>query len=261
MACNPVLRRQIGGMSEKTAKPAGSGMIDPRTGRAVNVSGSADIAAFLKTAAAVGKPRVAGERGRLIFALDATASREPTWAMAQEIQGEMFTAAASVGTLDIQLVFFRGVGECRASGWIGEAARLKELMRKVGCLGGQTQIGRVLDHAAEEAADKRIHALVYVGDAMEESLDLLCGKAGRLAFANIPVFLFQEGHDPVAATAFAEIARITRGAHVRFDPGAAAQLAELLRAVAIFASGGRLALADASARGARGAQLLLGRMT
>lgn len=261
MACNPVLRRQIGGMSDKTSRPAGSGMIDPRTGRAVNVSGAADISAFLKTAAAVGPPKVAGERGRLIFALDATASREPTWAMAQEIQGEMFTAAAGVGTLDIQLVFFRGVGECRASGWIADSARLKELMRKVGCLGGQTQIGRVLDHAVEEAADKRIHALVYVGDAMEESLDMLCGKAGKLAFANIPVFLFQEGGDPAAATAFAEIARITRGAHVRFDPGAAAHLAELLRAVAIFASGGRLALADASARGSRGAQLLLGRMT
>lgn len=246
-------------MSDKN-RPSAPGALDPRTGGAVNVSGAADISAFLKRAAAV-PPKVAGERGRLIFALDATASREPTWAMAQEIQGEMFTAAAGVGTLDIQLVFFRGPGECRASGWIADSARLKELMRKVGCIGGQTQIGRVLDHAVEEAADKRVHAVVYVGDAMEESLDILCGKAGRLAFANIPVFLFQEGDDPAASAGFAEIARITRGAHVRFDPGAATQLAELLRAVAIFASGGRLALTDASTRGSQGARLLLGRMT
>jgi hypothetical protein len=225
----------------------------------VATSGAADISAFLKTAAAVGPPKVPGERGRLVFALDATASREPTWGMAQEITGQMFTEAAKVGTLDIQLVFFRGMGECRSSGWIADAPRLKELMRKVACLGGQTQIGRVLAHAAEEVVERRVHALVYVGDAMEESLDDLCAKAGRLAMAKVPVFLFLEGGDPNAEHAYREIARITRGAFARFDPGAAAQLAELLRAVAVFASGGRLALTDA-AKGSRGAQLLLGQM-
>jgi hypothetical protein len=241
-----------------TGQPAGA--VAPATGAGVPTSGAAGIAAFLKTAAAVGPPKVPGERGRLVFALDATASREPTWSMAQEIQGQMFTEAAKVGSLDIQLVFFRGVAECRASGWVTEAGKLKDLMGKVGCMAGQTQIGRVLTHAIEEASDKRIHAVVYVGDAMEESLDDLCGKAGRLALAKVPVFLFQEGGDPVAEQAYREIARLTRGAYARFDPGAAAQLAELLRAVAVFASGGRIALTDASARGSRGAQLLLGQM-
>lgn len=226
----------------------------------VAAPGAADVAAFLKTAATVGRPKVAGERGRLIFALDATMSRQPTWDMACAIQGQMFTEAAKVGSLDIQLVFFRGVGECRASGWVAEARQLAGLMQKIQCVGGQTQIGRVLSHGAEEASDKRIHALVYVGDAMEESFDDLCAKAGRLALANVPVFLFQEGGDPVAEQAYREIARITRGAYARFDPGAAAELAELLRAVAVFASGGRAALTDASARGGRGARLLLGQM-
>lgn len=235
---------------------------DPGKARSGDVAapGSADVAAFLKTAAAVGRPKVAGERGRLIFALDATMSRQPTWDMACAIQGQMFTEAAKVGSLDIQLVFFRGVGECRASGWVAEARQLAGLMQKIQCVGGQTQIGRVLSHGAEEASDKRIHALVYVGDAMEESFDDLCAKAGRLALANVPVFLFQEGGDPVAEQAYREIARITRGAYARFDPGAAAELAELLRAVAVFASGGRAALTDASARGGRGARLLLGQM-
>ena len=221
---------------------------------------SADISAFLKKAAAVGPPKVAGERGRLVFAMDATMSRQPTWDMAQEIQGQMFSEAAKVGTLDVQLVFFRGVNECRASGWVNEPATLAGLMRKISCVGGQTQIGRVLHHAAEEATGRRIHALVYVGDAMEEAMDDLCAKAGRLALANVPVFLFQEGGDPLAEQAYREVARITRGAYARFEPGAAAQLAELLKAVAIFASGGRAALTDASGRGAKGAQLLLGQM-
>jgi hypothetical protein len=246
-------------MSEKN--PLAHGAQPPAQARTggVSTSGAADISAFLKTAAAVGPPKVPGERGRLVFALDATASREPTWGMAQEITGQMFTEAAKVGTLDIQLVFFRGIGECRSSGWIAEGSRLKDLMRKVSCMGGQTQIGRVLAHAAEEAAERRVHALVYVGDAMEESLGDLCAKAGRLAMAKVPVFLFLEGGDPNAEHAYREIARITRGAFARFDPGAAAQLAELLKAVAVFASGGRLALTDA-AKGSRGAQLLLGQM-
>jgi hypothetical protein len=246
-------------MSEKN--PLAHGAQPPAQARpgGVSTSGAADISAFLKTAAAVGPPKVPGERGRLVFALDATASREPAWGMAQEITGQMFTEAAKVGTLDIQLVFFRGIGECRSSSWIADAPRLNELMRKVSCIGGQTQIGRVLAHAVEEAGERRVHALVYVGDAMEESLDDLCAKAGRLAMAKVPVFLFLEGGDPGAEHAYREIARITRGAFARFDPGAAAQLAELLRAVAVFASGGRLALTDA-AKGSRGAQLLLGQM-
>lgn len=243
-------------MTDKTNQ---TGPVATRSGGAV-ASGSADIAAFLKTAAAVGPPKAPGERGRLVFAMDATASREPTWALAQEITGQMFTEAGKVGTLDIQLVFFRGVGECRSTGWIAEAQRLKELMRKVACQGGQTQIGRVLSHAADEAGERRIHALVYIGDAMEESLDDLCAKAGRLALAKVPVFLFLEGGDPVAEQAYREIARITRGAFARFQPGAAGELAELLKAVAVFASGGRLALTDA-AKGSRGAQLLLGQMS
>jgi len=62
--------------------------------------------------------------------------------------------------------------------------------------------------------------------------------------------MFQEGHDRKVEQTFQDIARLTRGAYCRFDPGAARQLAELLRAVAVFAAGGMPALAarhDASA--------------
>jgi hypothetical protein len=53
------------------------------------------------------------------------------------------------------------------------------------------------------------------------------------------VFLFQEGSDPAASSAFAEIARLSNGAHCRFSPGSAHELAELLRAVAVYAAAGR----------------------
>lgn len=224
-------------------------------------SSAAEVAAFLKAAAKVAPPKAAGARGRLVFAMDATMSRQPTWDMAQRIQSEMFEEAGKIGTLDIQLVYFRGQSECRSSGFVSDAGKLGSLMRRIGCEGGHTQIVRVLDHAAAEASDDKIHALVFVGDAMEEGIDDIAAGAGRLALKGVPAFVFQEGNDPNAERGFREIARITRGAYARFDPGSARQLAELLKAVAVFASGGRAALADLSRKGDKGAVALIGQMS
>src|SRR5262245_9729423 len=76
--------------------------------------------------------------GRLIFALDATASREPTWDRAAMLQSEMFDAVAGIGRLDVQLVYFRGIDECRASRWLTSAAALHGLMQRVRCAAGET---------------------------------------------------------------------------------------------------------------------------
>ena len=200
-----------------------------------------------------------GGRGRLIFALDATASREPSWDRACRIQGEMFEATAALGGLDVKLVYYRGFNECRATGWISDSAQLAKLMGRIDCQGGNTQIGKVLSEARREAVASGVRAMVFVGDAMEEAIDELCAKAGELGLLKVPVFMFQEGHDAVAEQAFREIARLTGGAWCRFDPGAAAQLRELLRAAAAYAAGGREALLRLSQTGS-GAAKLLGQM-
>jgi len=208
-----------------------------------------DIAAFVAKARAM-SPHAPGAKGRLIFALDATMSRQPTWDMACTLQGDMFREAASLGSLDIRLVYYRGFNECRASAWISDSARLASLMSKIDCRGGNTQIGKVLTEARREATVSGVRAVVFVGDAMEESVDELCAKAGELGMLKVPVFMFQEGHDAMAEQAFREIARLTRGAYCRFDPGDARQLAELLRAVAVYAVGGVSALAHRRDAGA-----------
>ena len=177
-----------------------------------------------------------------MFALDATMSRQPTWDMACALQADMFREAAAIGSLDIRLVYYRGLNECRATGWISDSAQLAKLMSKIDCQGGNTQIGKVLSEARREAVASGVRAVVFVGDAMEEAVDDLCAKAGELGLLKVPVFMFQEGHDAVAEQAFREIARLTGGAWCRFDPGAAAQLRELLRAAAAYAAGGREAL-------------------
>ncbi|MBC7281336.1 VWA domain-containing protein [Hoeflea sp.] len=228
-----------------------SGTAVPAAAAAPASSGS-EIAAFLNAAKSLA-PGAAGS-GRLAFALDATMSRQPTWDSACKLQAEMFDAVGKTAQLSVQLVYFRGLGECRASRWVTDTTQLANLMTRIACRGGQTQIGRVLRHVADEAKLRPVSALVYIGDAMEEDIDKLAVMAGELALRKVPCFMFHEGHDPAAARGFREIARVTGGAYVRFDQNAAAELAALLRAVATYATGGRPALEKA---GGAAATLLL----
>jgi hypothetical protein len=188
-------------------------------------------------------------------------SRQPTWDLACTLQAEMFQEAAAIGGLDIQLVYYRGISECRSSKWVSDPTRLAGLMEKIDCRGGHTQIGRVLEHVRKEAKQQKVDTFVFVGDAMEESIDDLCAKAGELGLLGVPAFMFQEGSDPIAERAFREIARLTKGAWCPFDAGASAQLRELLRAAAAYAAGGHRALSDLSKRtDGSGAVKLLGQM-
>jgi hypothetical protein len=184
-------------------------------------------------------------------------SRQPTWDTACRLQAEMFREAAAIGGLDVQLIYYRGFNECRASPWVSQAGRLADLMTRIDCRGGHTQIRKVLAHARRETAKAKVQALVFVGDAMEEAVDDLAASAGELGMLGVPALMFHEGSDAVAEQAFREIARLTRGAYCRFDTGAADVLAELLRAAAVYAAGGVKALTDLSKRRHAGATLLL----
>jgi hypothetical protein len=214
----------------------------------------AEIDTFLSR---VGALDPAVQRGRLIFALDATMSRQPTWDQACRLQADMFREAAAVGGLAIQLVYYRGLAECRASPWTTQPQQLGAMMSRIDCRGGHTQIGKVLTHARRENDSAKVAALVFVGDAMEEALDDLCAGAGELGLRSVTAFMFQEGYDPVCEQAFREIARLTRGAYCRFAPGAAHELAELLRAAAAYAAGGVQALAALKGRQSAGVARLI----
>ena len=231
-----------------------------RSGDPADASSRGEIGAFLAQVRNLAPNTDPGKRGRLIFALDATMSRQPTWDTACRLQADMFREAASIGGLDIQLAYYRGLAECRVSGWVGQADRLAQLMSAIDCRGGRTQVGKIIAHAGRETRRTKVQTLVFVGDAMEESLDDLCHAAGELGLLSVPAFMFQEGGDPVAEQAFREIARLTRGAYCRFDPGAAHELAALLRAAAAYAAGGMSALADLSARRDVGAIKLIQQM-
>ncbi|WP_421694935.1 VWA domain-containing protein [Aestuariivirga sp.] len=224
-------------------------------------AGEGDVEAFLERVRQMpAPPKPSGSSGRLVLAMDATMSRQHSWDMALGIQGNMFAEAGRVGGLNVQLVYFRGAGECRASKWTPDTSTLARLMSGIRCQGGSTQILRVLKHLRTEATAGKVNACVYIGDALEEPIDALAAIAGEVGLLGVPVFMFQEGRDRAAEAGFREIARLTRGAYFHFGADAANILRELLAAVAVYAAGGYMALENHSASHGGAAALLLRQM-
>jgi hypothetical protein len=170
------------------------------------------------------------------------------WERARALQADMFQAAREVGDLEIQLAWYSGPGFFSATPFFARSQALLDAMRGVAYAAGETQIERVLDHAATQTRQRKVAALVFVGDALEESLDLLARRAGALGLLGLPCFMFLEGHDEVARAGFQRIARLSGGAFAPFDAASAQTLRDLLAAVATFAAGGRVALEDFSRR-------------
>jgi hypothetical protein len=227
--------------------------------RAVAADRAGEVESFLD---AVRKTpvRKTADCGRLVFALDATMSRQPSWDLAQELQAQMFTTASACGGLDIQLVYFRGFGECRASRFIRDGAGLASVMGKISVRGGQTQIGKVLRHIKAEQAEAPVGAFVFIGDAMEENADDLARAAGELGLRGVKGFFFQEGRNSDAAACFKDLARLTGGAYAVFDRSAPGRLAGLLKAAAAYAAGGFAALEARAQKGEAEAKFLLSQM-
>jgi|TARA_Y100000310_G_scaffold322215_2_gene380986 hypothetical protein len=215
------------------------------------VSSHSEVDKFLQKVAATPVVKSAGQPGRLIFAMDATASRQHAWDTACHIQAEMFANTSALGGLEIQLCYYRGFGEFSASPWYKDSSDLLSRMTGVFCLGGRTQIARLLQHTIRETGKRKVQALVFVGDAMEEDIDALCDLAGKLGLLSVPIFLFQEGSHAATENAFKQLARLSKGAYCHFDATSAGQLQELLSAVAVFAAGGHKALQDFSKQAGR----------
>lgn len=213
-----------------------------------------EVEAFLQQVKSIPVRPAGGAGGRLIFALDATASRQPTWERAGPIQAAMFAETADLGGLSVQLCHYGGLLDFEASPWCTDPDALLRRMVRVRCDAGLTQIGRLLRHALEENGRGRVNALVFIGDCMEENPDELAGLAGKLGLMGVPAFVFQEGRDPQAERSFRQIARLSGGAYCPFDAASPQTLRDLLSAVAVFAAGGRRALEQLARR--RGGEVL-----
>ena len=215
-------------------------------------SSERDVDAFLRKVSVTPKQGPSGlqPRGRLLFGMDATASRQLMWDSAAHTQAEMFQVTSDLGGLDVQLAFYRGFNEFKVSRWTSKPEELSRLMTSVVCRAGETQLHKILKHARNEASINKIGALVFVGDAFEEDLDAIGKTAGELGMLGVPAFMFHEGSNSLAAFAFQQVAKLTGGGYCRFDASSAGVLRQLLGAVAIYAAGGQHALVDmASSKG------------
>jgi hypothetical protein len=211
-----------------------------------------EIAQFLQKSSSI--TNFVQQQPRLLFAVDATASRQPTWDQARQLQQAMFQTSGVAATLAVQLCYYRGFAEFSTSRWLTESAQLAQLMGRVQCEGGHTQIARLLRHAQAEHRKASVRAVVFIGDAVEESPDSLCDLAGQCGILQLPLFLFQEGREQSVEQTFRAMAKLSGGAYAHFDSSSAATLAALLGAVASFATGGRAALEK---RGGDSARLLI----
>jgi hypothetical protein len=212
-------------------------------------SSSTEIARFLQQSKSIAE--FVERQPRLLFAIDATASRQPTWDTASHLQQEMFRATSGVAQLAVQLCYYRGFHEFHASPWLTDSKALSQSMARVRCEGGHTQIARLLRHALKEHAQAQVRAVVFIGDALEENPDQLCDLAGQCGLLSLPLFLFQEGRDRTVQNTFSSMARLSGGACAHFDTSSAGTLASLLGAVASFAAGGRAALENDAGDGAK----------
>jgi hypothetical protein len=122
-------------------------------------------------------------------------------------------------------------------------------MATIMCRAGLTKIGRVLTHVRKENERQKVNAVVLVSDACEETPSELYAEARQLV--GVPVFMFQEGDDQAVAKVYGQITDLTGGAACKFDHAAAQRLADLLKAVAAFATGGVKALANQNSEAAK----------
>lgn len=212
-------------------------------------SSSQDIDLFLQKSRNISE--FVARQPRLLFAIDATASRQATWDQASQVQQAMFQTTAGIASLAVQLAYYRGFQKFSASPWLTDSPQLARLMAAVACEGGHTQIARLLRHALGEHHKLAVRALVFIGDAVEESPDQLCELAGQCGLRGLPLFLFQEGREPAVENIFRRMAGLSSGAYARFDSSSADTLAALLGAVARYATGGRAALENSSGDSAR----------
>jgi len=181
------------------------------------------------------------ERGRVVFALDLTASRERTLEQARIATAAMFDAIKAVGEVALRFVYFRGTNECKASSWNSDPGALCESMLRLTCESGRTQIGRVLRMVLGEK--QRISAVVFVGDQCEEDSAGLEALAKALGEKSIPIFVFHECADDndrslAAKPVFMLLAQASGGAYLELKADSGAALRETLSTVAAFTAGG-----------------------
>ncbi len=175
-------------------------------------------------------------RPRLVFAVDATASREPAWAAARQVTDALVQALP--GELDVALAVHGGSRVHTFTGFTSDARTLRDRAAGVTCQAGSTRLLPILSASLKQPA---VRVVVYIGDVLEESLAHGRPLADQMGAQGIKLFVLHDTADRSAqryAEVFWDLAKRTGGCVLPFDPSAPGRLRDLLSAMAVYAVGG-----------------------
>lgn len=205
-----------------------------------NLPEKSSKSAFLEKVGALSKPKDSSKLAsalkktpKLLFAMDATASRQASWDVAQEITLSMFDVIP--GGLKIALAHHSGGQLREVTDFKDDSSFFKKKINAVRCVAGETALNQVLENASEIPG---LNSLIYIGDAFEENPASAFEIARKLKAKGVPCFLFQEGDNPYVKETFTSIAEITGGAVFPFAMDSLLHVRERLDAIAAFAAGG-----------------------
>jgi hypothetical protein len=186
---------------------------------------------------------VAPKRPRLVFAVDATASREPAWAAARQVTDVLVKALP--GELDVALAVHGGGRVHTFTGFTNDANTLRDRAAGIECVSGMTRLLPILSATAKQPG---VRVVIYIGDVFEESV--LQGRrlADAMGVAGVKLIVLHDTTaDPGArrdAEVFWDLAKRTGGCVLPFDASAPGRLRDILSAAAVYAVGGEKLLRE-----------------
>jgi hypothetical protein len=181
-------------------------------------------------------------RPRLVFAVDATASREPAWAAARQVTDTLVKALP--GELDVALAVHGGSRVHTFTAFTSDAATLRDRAAGVVCQAGMTRLLPILSTSLKRPA---IRVVVYIGDVYEESVAQGRRLADAMGVHGTKLIVLHDTADPAArrdAEIFWDLAKRTGGCVLPFDASASGKLRDLLAALAVYAVGGEKLLRE-----------------
>ncbi len=189
------------------------------------------------------EPPIDSDSGpRLIFAVDATASREPAWSAARQVTDALVKALP--GALKVALAVHGGGRVHTFTPFTSDPATLRDRAAGVTCQSGLT---RLLPILAIGLKQPDVRVVIYIGDVFEENIDQGRRLTDAMGARGTRLIVLHDTADRGArrdAEVFWDLAKRTGGCVLPFDSHAPGKLRELLSAVAVYAVGGEKLLRD-----------------
>jgi hypothetical protein len=181
-------------------------------------------------------------RPRLVFAVDATASREPAWEAARQVTDALVKALP--GELDVALAVHGGSRVHTFTAFTDDANTLRDRAAGVTCEAGLTRLLPILSASLKQPA---MRVVIYIGDVFEESVTQGRRIADALGAQGTKLIVLHDTADPAArryAEVFWDLAKRTGGCVLPFEASASGRLRDLLSALAVYAVGGEKLLRE-----------------